>query len=295
MQYNQQSLMSDPGQFREALDGFPTDLLALRTAVQGLYIHYRSPLPEGKVPAERYHEVDTRLGSRILQRLHALDSQPLHLRRPVETRFIGCCRDAALLLCAVLRHQGRHARLRAGFARYMVSTAPDFKPDHVVVELHDGARWHLIDPERAEQFIEFGDVTFDSLDVPRDLFLVAGEAWWRCRHETDHYDNYGMHPDDTFWRGQWAIRSRMLDDLAMLNRAEYLLWDGWGLKDYADTLDDNQLALLDQVAEHTRHAHDDAHLPAIALLFQHEALHPGRVITTFSPIRQRLETITIEL
>jgi hypothetical protein len=86
-----------------------------------------------------------------------------------------------------------------------------------------------------------------------------------------------------FWRGLWAIRSRMVDDLAMLNRVEYLLWDGWGLKDYPAPEGD-ELALLDRVAALTAAAHDDAHFDALRELYVHQRLGAPSTFISYSPI-----------
>ena len=58
-------------------------------------------------------DVESMLG-RILRRKAA----PLTEPRPVEQQFIGTCRDYAALFCSLLRHQGRPARVRCGFAFY---------------------------------------------------------------------------------------------------------------------------------------------------------------------------------
>ncbi|MFD8721382.1 hypothetical protein ACFV2H_26200 [Streptomyces sp. NPDC059629] len=82
----------------------------------------------------------------------------------------------SLLLCALLRATGTPARLRAGYGTYFVE---GFHDDHWVTEYRaaDGS-WRLAD---AQVSTGLYDVPFDPLDVPRDRFVVAGQAWRACR------------------------------------------------------------------------------------------------------------------
>lgn len=290
--YRTQSEMSDPGAYAYLFDALPDDLTSLCKAVQGIYQHYMTP-KAAALPPERRREVDTRRLDLILKRIIELDPRPLYEGRPTEQRFVGCCRDASLLLCAMLRHKGTPARCRSGFARYIRSDQPGFKPDHVIVEYHDGTRWKLVDAEQSEKLIAENAITFDVQDIPRDQFIVGGLAWQMCRKGEDAYENYGSEPSDTFWRGEWAIRSRMVGDFAMLNKVEYLLWDGWGLNEWMESVGTEDMALLDRAAALTASAHDDSLLDDIQALYQNPRFHAPRTFSSWSPVDNAESKVTL--
>ncbi|MFD7934233.1 transglutaminase-like domain-containing protein [Streptomyces sp. NPDC059755] len=89
-----------------------------------------------------------------------------------DEQFVGTCRDYSLLLCSLLRATGTPSRIRCGYAPYF---AEGFQDDHWVTEyrLPDGTR-RLADAQVSAAVCE---VPFDPMDVPRDGFLVAGQAW----------------------------------------------------------------------------------------------------------------------
>lgn len=60
---------------------------------------------------------------------------------------------------------------------------------------------------------------FDILDVPRDRFLCAGEAWFSCRSGADPA-KFGI--DHTGVRGLWFVAGDLIRDVAALNKAEML-------------------------------------------------------------------------
>lgn len=285
--YRTQSEMSDPGEYSSLFDALPNDLTSLCRAVRNIYIHYMSGSAYNyEIPPDRMIEVDTRRTDLILKRVIELDSRPLSEKRQPQDRVVGCCRDASLLLCSMLRHKGIPARTRAGFARYINIGTPGFMVDHVVVEVWDGSRWKLVDPEQNETLIRENHIAFDVQDIPRDQFLVGGLAWSRCRGGQEDASNFGAHPDETFWRGLWAIRSRMVQDIAMLNKTEHLLWDDWGLTRYEPEPTEDDLRLLDCAADLAINAHDDANFEEILALYEDERLHAPRSFMSYSPAQE---------
>jgi hypothetical protein len=124
----------------------------------------------------------------MLEGIQELDPRPLTEERPPERRLIGNCRDSAVLFCAILRHQGRPARARAGFATYF---QPGFFGDHWVCEPWEAERqrWVSVDPDISPDPALWG---FDTLDVPADRLLVAGRAWQACRAENADPVRFGM-------------------------------------------------------------------------------------------------------
>jgi len=219
--YVEQSATSDPKEYNYLFDNLPTDLAGIAQVTQGLVYHYMAgPYIYGWIPPkERTVEINTRSMECSLATLLAKDERPLSEPRNFEQRLIGCCRDFSLLACAILRHQGRAARLRYGFGNYFV---PGYWFDHVIVEVWHSDRWLRFDPQLSTQ----RDWGFNTLDMPVDVFATGGRAWQMCRSEGADPDRFGLGPDETFVRGWWFIRERLQLDVAALNKIELLCWDG---------------------------------------------------------------------
>jgi hypothetical protein len=279
--YLQHGVIGHPGASAHYFENLPSDIPGLCKLVQGIYQHY---MAAKDMPQERRIEVDIRYMPDILEQIHRLDPRPLIEARPRERRFIGCCRDAALLLVTMARHLGIPARSRVGFATYIRTSAPDFKVDHVVGEIWDAdlQRWRLVDPEQPDWLIEHNNITFDVTDIPRDRFIVGGQAWDACRRGEDDPLNYGVTPDDPYVRGWWFVRNRLIHDLATQNRMELLLWDSWGIMEYDYKPTDADLALMDQVAKVTQHGT----LTEKQALYQRPEFTAPRTVMSYSPVQE---------
>jgi hypothetical protein len=58
---------------------------------------------------------------------------------------------------------------------------------------------------------------------------------------------------DSYLKGTWFIRNRMLHDFYQLNKMELLLWDSWGLMDYSrEEPTEVEIKLLDKIASLTQ-------------------------------------------
>ena len=252
--YAEQSRMTDPGHMAARVDGLPGDLAALQRIAGGLVLHYRADDPASHgVPDERLTEVDTRYAEAMLERLVELDERPLTEERPPRSRILGCCRDFTVLFLTMARRQAIPARARVGFATYFL---PGLRLDHEVAEVWDAgeARWRLIDPELDDDHVDPNDgVRVDPLDVPRDRFLVAGDAWHACRTGASDPQTFLVDPDlhEADTRGWPYLRHNLVHDLAALNKVEMLLWDEWGLM-RSERISDSDVELLDRIAEVTR-------------------------------------------
>ncbi|MEU6141590.1 transglutaminase-like domain-containing protein [Streptomyces sp. NPDC047081] len=229
--YASHSTFSDPGELTARYADLPRDRAELARISRDLLIHrLEGPLFGHTHPADRLHnDAETRYVDDILRILIARDAAPLGRRREVGDRFVGICRDFALLHCSFLRHTGTPARIRSGFADYFAPTG--FHYDHVVTEYWDEKRgWLLADPQLADPTVTANwQADFDPMDVPRDRFLVAGEAWQAIREDRADQRTFGLHPPEEgpFW-GERFVAGNIRLDLAMLNKVETLLWDVWG-------------------------------------------------------------------
>ncbi|MEV7393784.1 transglutaminase-like domain-containing protein [Streptomyces sp. NPDC091215] len=238
-----QTPYSDPGDL--GTGGLPRDPRSLTRIVRGLIVHRMEGERLGyDIPEERlHHDGESRYVREILRILRERKDAPLTEHRSCDQRFVGTCRDFSLLLCALLRATGTPARLRAGYGTYF---AEGFHDDHWVTEYRaaDGS-WRLADAQVAAGLY---DVPFDPLDVPRDRFVVAGQAWRACRAGEADPGTFGVWAEPGL-RGLWLVRRNVVLDLAARHGTEPLPWDGWGLATLADgPLTGDEQALIDAVA-----------------------------------------------
>ncbi|WP_433199637.1 transglutaminase-like domain-containing protein [Dactylosporangium sp. CS-047395] len=236
--YTRQTAITDPGR----QTGLPADPAELAKIVGGVLIHrdWAWQFGVGVTEQRRREEANIRFVGAMLARLGSLDARP-----PAE-RLAVTCRDFAVLLVSLLRAVGVPARARAGFAGYFT---PGFHDDHWVTEAWSDTRgWYLIDAQVAgEPRDTYGTGDLNPLDVPRDQFLVAGQAWSECR--AGHRDPETVGISSANLTGLWEVQGNVLRDLAALSGVEALPWDNWGLIPvHYDKLPASDLALLDTVA-----------------------------------------------
>ncbi|MBW8794641.1 MAG: transglutaminase domain-containing protein [Streptomyces sp.] len=245
--YLKQTPYSDPGSLD--LRGLPDDPGRLAGIVRDAVVHRGEGGRFGyDIPEQRLRDdAESRYVTEMLRVLRERSDRPLTEPRTPEERFVGTCRDFALLHCSLLRATGTPARLRCGFATYFGEDG--FHDDHWVVEYlaEDGAV-RLADPQVHHGY----DMTFDPLDVPRDRFLVAPQAWRMCRDGSADPRTFGVRglgSAGLSYTGLWFVRADVRRDLAALGGVEVLPWDEWGpeLADDA-SLTEAELALVDTVA-----------------------------------------------
>ena len=276
--YVSQSPFSNPGQFASLYDELPDDIDSLCRAIRGVYVHYM----DGRFSQQRKQEVDLRYISAILEQILKHDNRLLSERRPKAKRVVGCCRDAALLLCSMLRHKGIAARIRVGFATYIRAVGENFNADHVITEYWDKSaqEWKLVDPEQGEALIKANRIDFDVHNIPRDRFLVGGKAWQMCRSGEANPEVFGDSPG-SFFSGMWPIRNRLILDLAALNKAEVLLWDTWEWLEHHFRPTAKDEHLLDHMAVLTQGG--DVAFQDLQTLYSDERFKAPATVMCYSP------------
>ena len=244
-------VMTDIVPGRPDFDLLPADVGRLVHLVQGWMIHIFWAERYGvSLTDARRTEVSLRTVRQKLARMRELADRPLAEKRDPAQRLVGNCRDFSVMLAACLQHHGIPARPRCGFARYF---RPQHFEDHWVCEYwHAGQeRWILVDAQLDVLHQSILKPNFDPLDVPRDMFLVAGQAWQMCRQEQADPDDFGIFD----LHGWWFIRCNLVRDLASLNGMPLLPWDAWGIMETHDgDLSDADHAALDRVAAITAEA-----------------------------------------
>jgi hypothetical protein len=99
--YTRQSVVTSPGEYAYLYDSLPDAVPEIVKVVQGLVIDkdflelYGVPLSE-----ERKVDIDSRYMEVILERLLRRDSRELARSRDPVNRFMGSCRDYAVVLCS---------------------------------------------------------------------------------------------------------------------------------------------------------------------------------------------------
>jgi len=242
--YSQHGPVSDPREHTHLFENLPTSIADLVQLVRGVTVHVFWADRYGlKVPPERMDELQLRSTERRLARTLELDPRPLVELRSMDKRLLGNCRDHSLLLATLLRHQGIPARARCGFGTYFM---PDHFEDHWVTEYwnREQDRWILVDAQLDMIQCKILGIDFDTLDVPRDQFIVGGKAWQMCRSGEQDPDKFGI----LDMHGLGFVRGNLVRDVAALNKMELLPWDCWGvmLNEQLDHLDD--LCMLDEIA-----------------------------------------------
>jgi hypothetical protein len=242
--YTQHGRMSDPGTYASLFENLPTSISELVKLVQGITIHVFWAERYGlKIPPERMDELQLRSVERRLARTIELDPRPFNEPRSIDKKLLGNCRDHSLLLTSLLRHQGVPARARCGFGAYFM---PNHFEDHWVTEYwnQELSRWIFVDAQLDELQCNVMKIPFDTLDVPRDQFIVGGKAWQLCRSGEQDSDKFGIFD----MHGLGFVRGNLVRDVASLNKMELLPWDCWGviLNEQLDNPDD--LGALDEIA-----------------------------------------------
>jgi hypothetical protein len=129
--------------------------------------------------------------------------------------------------------------------------------DHWVCEYwHSGQQcWVLIDAQVDSLQEGWFGIGFDLTDVPRDQFLIAGDAWRRIRSGEADPATFGLSLLKE--AGDWWIAGNLMRDGAALLNTELLPWDCWGaMPGPDDPIGDDLAALFDRLAEVTK-APDD--------------------------------------
>lgn len=249
--YTAQSRFTAPGRHAALLTGLPSDPAGVARVVQGLliYEHLTQPFYGYPLPEARRAESHIRPAEEIIDTLLMLDDRPLRMARPPEKRLVGICRHFMLLALTILRHNGVPARGRGGFGAYF---NPGKFEDHWVCEYWkaDEGRWALLDSQFDDVFIRNLAIDHDVLDVPRDRFLTAPDAWRKCR--SGELDPHLFGIEFSQLRGLWFIAGSLVRDLATLNGCEILPWDVWGAQPPTETvLSLEQLDFFDGIASLT--------------------------------------------
>ena len=215
--------LTEPGAHAARLAALPDDPAALAAAVRGWLVHadYLHLYGLGAAAIGNGSRTTLPVAER-LDAVLALDPAPIAEPRAPSRRAVGTCRDHALVLCALLRARGRPARVRCGFATYLV---PGRHEDHWVCEhwLHEERRWALADAQvDAEHRAALG-IAFDTTDLPPGAFLTAAQAWRAIAGQGADPALFGHGTT----AGRWFVEVNLARDLLALLGRPLSEWDRW--------------------------------------------------------------------
>ncbi len=279
--YMTPAAMSDPGRHAARFNGLPRDAGALAETVQGLLMHQHiAPAYGVTLGRDQQAQSHVRAVEGILDGIVTRDGRPLSVARAADERQVGVCRHFTLLHVAMLRTQGIPARARCGFGAYFERGK---YLDHWVTEYwnEESRRWVLFDSQIDGRQRELFGIGFDTADVPRDQFTVAGDAWSLCRGGRSDPGAFGI----LDMRGLWFIAGNLVRDVAALNNREMLPWDVWGAMRRQDS--ELDLAFFDRLAMVSREP--DARADELRALFRDERVSvPGTVFNAVLNCLQEL-------
>ena len=279
--YTRRGRMTDAAALDELLHDAPRDIPGIVAYIQNLLLHMHwAQAYRVQLTPERQDESNLRSLRDMLTSIKRQDDRPLNMTRTPEQRGVGNCRHFSVFGVALFRRAGIPARARVGFGAYF--NAGTFE-DHWVVEYWNGNGWQLLDAQIDAAQRGLLKLKFDPLDVPRDQFIIAGDAWQQCRSGRAEAKNFGIF----HLRGFWFIAGNVVRDFASLNGEEMLPWDVWGPMIMSDDLlTSKKFALFDRLAEMT--LAPDRHFEEMRALYKSDAaLHvPAEV---FNVERKRTE------
>lgn len=239
------------------IDKLELDPEFLFAAVKSVLIH---PVDAGKakVAYDRKHNgifhcqnstVDRILSYDRLQRF--LTKEQLPLETTPNDRAVLSCDHHAVLHASFLRHLGVPARVRTGFASYIV---PGLAVPHWITEVFDQNKqeWIIMDSERRIR------------NVNRDQFIFACDAWNQHMHHDRQFPGYSG------FSGRQGLKYALLCDLNCLFRNELLSYE-WRLKEHG-----RKKPLLARISHERLSSADQATIDEIAgLMTDPEENMPG--------------------
>jgi len=206
--YRQYSSFTDPGEYAYLYKNLPDSLPELCRLIRSQYINYGWELDNYRelIPKERWNEsLKYPTIKSALEGLLSYDSRGLVKDRKPENRLMLICRDNALLLASILKYRDIPARVRYGFAPYLI---PGFHSFHIICEVWNkkDRRWMLVDPSA------------DRIDFNREEFDFSNDVWSKMQQKEIDPVLYGMIGKFT---GLLPISIMVLTDLASILGNEY--------------------------------------------------------------------------
>jgi sulfatase modifying factor 1 len=239
--YKQYSSFTDPGEYAYLYENLPDSLPELCRLIRSQYINYGWELDNYRelIPRERWNEsFKYPTVKSALEGLLSYDSRGLVKDRKPENRLMLICRDNALLLASILKYRGIPARVRYGFAPYLI---PGFHSNHVICEVWNEkeTRWMLVDPSA------------DRIDFNREEFDFSNDIWLKMQNHEIDPKLYGM-PGHNEYNGSPLMTTVVCYDLASILGNEYPVGQHSPILDYVlqnNQFTAEQVEILNRISE----------------------------------------------
>jgi len=239
--YRQYSSFTDPGEYEYLYKNLPDSLQELCRLIRSQYINYGWELDKYRelIPQERWNESGKYPTVKsALEGLLSHDSRGLVKDRKPEDRLMLICRDNALLMVSMLKYRGIPARVRYGFAPYLI---PGFHANHVICEVWNEKenRWMLVDPSA------------DKIDFAREEFDFSYDVWLKMQKKEIDPQLYGM-PGMNEYNGSPLMTSVICYDLASILGNEYPIGQYSPILDYVfqnKQFTAEQVEILNRISE----------------------------------------------
>jgi formylglycine-generating enzyme required for sulfatase activity len=233
--YRQYSSFTDPGEYAYLYKNLPDSLPELCSLIKSQFIHPVAELPiyRDQIPKERWNEtVKYTTVKSILKGLVTYDSRGFVKDRKPEDRLVLGCREYAILLASILKYRGIPARVRYGFAPYLI---PGFNSNHVICEVQNknDKHWMLV------------DVGTNMIDFSREKFAFGNDSWLKMQKKEIDPNLYGVPGEYSKNNGLVSIATMVCLDLASVLGNEYTVYQYAPISDYASQ-NNNQLP-MDQI------------------------------------------------
>ena len=199
-----------------------------------------------KVPITRLNYEDDLFptAQSMIAELLRKDNQ-YHVQRKAEDKIHVTCRGQAILFASILKAKGYSARVRSGFAPYILQDGIAY--DHWITEYYDEKKekWILVDPDEHCPDHEMG---FDINDIPREQFIFGAEAYLGLRngkykHETIYYAS-----DPATLGMKAALRGLFYDFHCLMNDEIIFLHSPKYIQDKSFELSEDEYRELDELA-----------------------------------------------
>ena len=257
--YKQTSLYTDLGLYRDFAKSLPNDIDELCVLQRMQIIHpfaYSNPDIRKqdkcfwgdmtKVPITRLNYEDD-LFPTALSMLHELLRKDNHYcnERRAEDKIHVTCRGQAILLASILKAKGYSARVRSGFAPYILYDGVNY--DHWITEYFDESkdRWILVD---ADEHCPDHEMGFDLNDIPRDKFLFGAEVYLGMRNNKYKMEEIYYASDPATLGLKAAIRGLFYDFHCLMNDEIIFLHMPQYIQDKNFELNEEEYRELDELA-----------------------------------------------
>lgn len=236
--YKQYSTYTDPGEYAHLYENLPDSLQELCRLIKSQIIHPAELSGYNElISNERFNEyIKYPTVKSILESLLSYDSSGLVSDRKPENRLVLICQQNAILLASILKYRGIPARVRYGFAPYLI---PGFHTTHVICEVWNEkeSRWMLVDP------------TTNMIDFRREEFDFSNDVWLKMQRKKIDSGLYGM---AGVYTGLSMITTALCYDMASVLRSEYPIGQHSPILEYAfqnNQFTTGQVEILNRISE----------------------------------------------